>query len=183
MNTQEKEKKNKKLMIILIALLALITVACITTVVVVLMDRNEPTVLAPDYAPQEEDPNAERIPDDTGDKLDQPEGGGAVSLIYTTNVTIDLSEEKATLLFGNPQKSNQDMVVQIVVKDQVVVQSGRITPGNRVTALDLLSDAPKLGAGTYTSDNCKFVVLYYNQDDGEKAILNTEIPITVTVQE
>lgn len=180
---ENKETKSKKLMILLIALLALIAVVSATVAVVVLLDRNEPTVLAPDYAPQEEDPNAEKIPDDTGDKLDAPDGGGAVSLIYTTNVTIDLSDKKATLLFGNPQKSTQDMVVQIVVKDQVIVQSGRITPGNRVTALDLLSDAPTLGAGTYTSENCKFVVLYYDQDSGEKAILNTEIPITVTVQE
>lgn len=178
------ETKSKKLMIIIIALLALITVACVTTVVVLLTTPDDTgTVLAPDYAPQDEDPNAEKIPDDTGDKLEQPEGGGAVSLIYTTNVTIDLSDGKATLLFGNPQKSNQDMVVQIVVKDQVIVQSGRLTPGNRVTSLDLLKDAPKLGAGTYTDENCKFVVLYYDQDSGEKAILNTEIPITVTVQE
>lgn len=178
------ETKSKKLMIIIIALLALITVACATVAVVVLLDKDEPpTVLAPDYAPQDEDPNAEKIPDDNGDKLDQPEGGGAVSLIYTTDVTVDLSDKKATLLFGNPQKSNQDMVVQIVVKGQVIVQSGRITPGNRVTALDLLHDAPTLGAGTYTDENCKFVVLYYDKDSGEKAILNTEIPITVTVQQ
>lgn len=127
--------------------------------------------------------NVETIPDDNGDKLDAPEGGGAVSLIYTTNVTIDLSDKKATLLFGNPKKSTQDMVVQIVVKDQVIVQSGSITPGNRVTTLDLLSDVLELGVGTYTSENCKFVVLYYDQDSGEKAILNTEIPITVTIQE
>ncbi len=175
---------NKKTMIILIAVLAVITLACVTTVIVVLMDRNEPpTILSPDYAPEEEDPNAEKIPDDNSDKLDAPDGGGAVSLIYTTNVTVDLSDKKATLLFGNPKKSNQDMVVQIVVKGQIIVQSGRITPGNRVTTLDLLHDAPQLGSGTYTSENCKFVVLYYDQNSGEKAILNTEIPITITVQE
>jgi hypothetical protein len=175
---------NKKTMIILIAVLAVITLACVTTVIVVLIDRNEPpTILSPDYAPEEEDPNAEKIPDDNGDKLNAPDGGGAVSLIYTTNVTVDLSDKKATLLFGNPKKSNQDMVIQIVVKGQVIIQSGRITPGNRVTTLDLLHDAPQLGAGTYTSENCKFVVLYYDQSSGEKAILNTEIPITVTVQE
>ena len=176
---------NKKTMIILIAILAVITLACVMTVIVVLVGQNNepPTVLSPDYAPKEEDPNAEKIPDDNGDKLDAPEGGGAVSLVYTTNVSVDISNKKATLLFGNPQKSNQDLVVQIVVKDQVIVQSGRITPGSRVTALDLLHDAPKLGAGTYTDENCKFVVLYYDKDSGEKAILNTEIPITVTVQE
>jgi flagellar basal body-associated protein FliL len=183
MEDNKEKKKKKKFIIILIIILALITIACVTTVIVVLMDRNQPTILSPDYAPQDEDPNAEKIPGDNGDKLDQPEGGGAVSLIYTTDVTVDLSDQKATLLFGNPQKSNQDMVVQIMVKDQVIVQSGRLTPGYRVTTLDLLEDAPEIGAGKYKSENCKFVVLYYDKDSGEKAILNTEIPITVTVQE
>lgn len=174
-----KEKSNKLLLCILI----LITIVCLGVTVWALFFRKAEVVLAPDYAPQAEESNAEEITEDTGDKLDAPEGGGAVSLIYTTNVTIDLSDKKATLLFGNPKKSTQDMVVQIVVKDQVIVQSGRITPGNRVTILDMLNDAPKLGAGTYTSENCKFVVLYYDKDSGEKAIINTEIPITVTVQE
>ena len=29
----------------------------------------------------------------------------------------------------------------------------------------------------------KFVVFYYDSDTGEKAVVNTEIPITITVQE
>ena len=74
------------------------------------------------------------------------------------------------------------MVVQIVVKDRIVVQSGRITPGHRVTTLDLLRDAPVLSPGTYTSEGCKLVVLYYDPSSGERAILNTEIPVTVTVR-
>lgn len=179
------ETKNKRMMIVIIVLLALITAVCVTTTVIVLVNNNNepPTVLTPDYAPKDEDPNAENIPNDSGGKLEQPEGGGAVSLIYTTNVTIDLSEKKASLMFGNAQRSNQDMVVQIVVRDCVIVQSGRITPGKRVTALDLLRDAPMLGEGTYTDASCRFVVLYYDRQSGEKAILNTEIPITVTVKE
>ena len=174
------ENNNSKLLIIL---LALVTVAAVCVTVWALFFRKPDVVLAPDYAPQETEAHAETIPDDNSEKMDAPEGGGAVSLIYMTEVTVDLSEKAASLMFGNPQKSTQDMVVQIVVKDTVIAQSGRLTPGNRVTTLDLLADAPKLGTGTYTSENCKFVVLYYNQESGEKAILNTEIPITVTVQE
>jgi hypothetical protein len=98
-------------------------------------------------------------------------------------VTVDLSDNKAELLFGNPQKSNQDIVLQIVVKGQVIVQSGRIVPGNRVKSLGLLADAPVLGAGIYSNENCKFVVLYYDRESGEKSILNTEIPVTVTVRD
>ena len=174
---------SKKIMILILALLMTITVACVAAVTVILTKQDEPTILAPDYAPIEEDPNAENIPNDTEDKLEQPEGGGAVSLIYTTNVTIDLSDGKALLLFGNPQKSNQDMVVQIVVKGHVVVQSGRLTPGKQVTTLDLAENTPALGEGTYTDDTCTFVVCYYDPMSGEKAMLNTEIPITVTVRE
>jgi hypothetical protein len=60
------------------------------------------------------------------------------------------------------------------------LQSGRITPGNKVNSLALLKDAEKkLTKGGYDG---KFVVLYYNQDTGEKAILKTEIPVTVTVK-
>ena len=175
----------KKTALILVTLFAVVTLACIVTVVVVLMGREEapPTVISPDYAPKEEDPNAETLPDDTGDKLEQPEGGGAVSLLYATEVTVDLSDGKAALLFGNPQRSNQDMVVQIVIRDRVIARSGRITPGHRVTALDLLPDGPSLGVGTYVSENCQFVVLYYDPVSGERAMLNTEIPVTVTVVE
>ena len=96
---------------------------------------------------------------------------------------MDLSEGKASLLFGNPHKSTQDMVLRVVIRDQVILQSGRITPGNQVTALELLPDAPALGAGTYTEESCHFAVLYYDPVSGEKAMLNTVIPITVTVRE
>jgi hypothetical protein len=49
-----------------------------------------------------------------------------------------------------------------------------------VNSLALLKDAEKkLTKGGYDG---KFVVLYYNQDTGEKAILKTEIPVTVTVK-
>ena len=176
---------NKKTSLILVALLATVTVACVTAVIALLVNRNNPPPpdISPDYAPMDEEPNAETIPHNTDDKMEQPEGGGAVSLIYTAAATVDLSEGKVSLLFGNPQKSNQDVVVQIVVKDQIILQSGRLTPGHRVTTLDLPKDAPLLGAGTYDEENCKFVVLYYDPVTGEKAILRTEIPITVTVKE
>lgn len=186
MTTEHREVAHmgKKAMMIWMSVFAVITVACIITVIVVLVGRRSepPIILTPDYAPRGEEPNAEKIPGDNGDKLDQPIGGGAVSLTYSAEVAIDLSDQKATLLFGNPQRSNQDMVVQIVVKDRIVVQSGRITPGHRVTTLDLLRDAPVLSPGTYTTESCKLVVLYYDPSSGERAILNTEIPVTVTVR-
>ena len=61
------------------------------------------------------------------------------------------------------------------------MQSGRLRPGNQVTSLDLLDGAAnQLAAGGYDG---KFVVLYYDQQSGEKAMIHTEIPVTVTVTE
>ena len=84
-------------------------------------------------------------------------------------------------MFANPGKSLQDMVVQIVIDETVIVQSGTLKPGNQVTTLNLLDGAEKqLQPGGYDG---KFVVFYYDPDSGEKAVVNTEIPITITVQE
>lgn len=164
---------------LLIPVLLIITVIAICVTVWALFFRDSGPALAPDYAPQEEEQNAETIPNDTGEKMENPEGGGSVSLTYSREVSIDLSDKTATLLFANPGKSNQDMVLQVVIQDTVIVQSGTLKPGNQVTALNLLDGAAKkLSAGTYEGN---FNVLYYNPETGEKAIVNTEIPITITV--
>ena len=171
------DKKNQ----LLILLLLLISIAAICVSVWALFFRVPDISLAPDYAPQEQEEHAETIPDDTGDKMEAPQGGGAVSLTYANQVSIDLNACTVSLLFANPGKSNQDMVLQIVIQDQVIAQSGTISPGYRVMDLELLEGAAKmLSAGGYDG---KFVVLYYNQETGEKAIINTEIPIQITVTE
>ena len=66
-------------------------------------------------------------------KLDAPEGGGAISLEYDSQVTVDLSDGKAYLSYANPGKSTQDIVLRIEIQDTAVVQSGTIRPGNQVS--------------------------------------------------
>ena len=173
----KKSKKNKIIMTILI----LITIIAIGVTVWAIFFRNDDTVLAPDYAPREEEQYAEDIPDDDNEKMESPEGGGSVSLTYSREVSIDLSEGKAALHFANPGKSNQDMVLQIVIQDNVVSQSGTVKAGKQVNSLDLLEGAEgKLTEGTYEG---MINVLYYDQDTSEKAIVNTEIPVSITVSE
>ena len=170
---------------IIIAILALITVAAIGVTMWALFFR-EPSagddnkvILNPDYAPQKQEQNAETIPNDTGDKMAPPEGGGAVSLTYSNEVKIDISDKAAAVYFANPGKSNQDMVLQIVIQDTVILQSGTLKPGNQVKLLNLLEGAEKmLQPGGYEG---KFVVLYYDPISGEKSMVNTEIPITINV--
>jgi hypothetical protein len=126
----------------------------------------------------------ETIPGDAGrpeGSQDLSYGGGSVSLTYMREVTVDLSEKQAKLLFANPGKSNQDMVIQIIIQDVVICQSGTLTPGHQVKMLDLLKGTEKLlSAGVYEG---KFNILYYHPESGEKAIVNTEIPVTITVQD
>lgn len=166
---------------VLIPVLLVITTLAVAITVWSLFFRESQPVLAPDYAPQIEERNAETIPDDPGEKLDQPKGGGSVSLTYAKEVSIDLSDKKASLIFANPGKSNQDMVLQVVIQDQVIIQSGTLKPGNQVTSLDLLDGtAGKLAVGGYEG---KFVVFFYDQSTGEKAVINTEIPISISVNE
>lgn len=164
---------------LLIPILLVITAIAICVTLWAVFFRDTGPVLAPDYAPQEEEQHAETIPGDQEEKLDTPEGGGSVSLTYSRDVEISLSGKTASLYFANPGKSNQDMVLQIVIQDQVIVQSGTLKPGNQVTTLSLIDGmAKKLSVGTYEGN---FSVLYYHPETGEKAIVNTEIPVTITV--
>lgn len=105
-----------------------------------------PKEAEPDYAPRQVESNAQSV-DDGGSKLSQPEGGGAVSLTYSNEVTLILANKTVQLFFRNPALSGVDV-------------AGR-------------------PPGTYEG---KFHVMYYDAHSGEKAIINTEIPITVTVK-
>ncbi len=174
---------SKKATMLIIIVLALITVAavCVTMWALFLRKPSEddPPILTPDYAPQQKEENAETIPNDTGDKMEHPEGGGAVSLTYSNQVTIDLSDKAASLYFANPGRSHQDMIVQIAIQDTIILQSGTLTPGHQIKLLKLLDGAEKmLQPGGYEG---KFIVLYYDPTTGEKAIVNTEIPVTINV--
>lgn len=176
--SRNENKKSKSNLLILVLLLITTVAICVT--VWALFFRESGPKLSPDYAPQEEEQNAEAIPNDSGEKMENPEGGGSVSLTYSREVDIDLSDETASLFFANPGKSNQDIVLQIVIQDIVIIQSGTLKPGNQVTILNLLDGAAeKLSIGSYDG---KFKVLYYHPKTGEKAIVNTEIPITITVK-
>lgn len=165
---------------LLIFLLLLITVTAVSVTVWALFFRTTDAVLAPDRAPVEES-RAQPIPGDTGESVDAEPGSGSVSLTYSNQVNIDLSDKTTQLLFANPGRSNQDMVLQLVIQDRVILQSGRITPGNQVTELDLTAEAAAmLMPGGYEGT---FLLHFYHPASGEKAIVTTELPVSVTVTE
>ncbi len=114
-------------------------------------------------------------PDNQGDQ----EVGGNVSLTYAKEVSINLTEKTASLVFGNPSRSNREAIVQLVIQDNLILQSDTIAPGTQVTELKPADGAEeKLTAGVYEG---KFVVYFYDRESNRWATLNAEIPVTVTV--
>lgn len=176
-----RQKKRKKTWILILLLLLVTAIAIGVTVWALFFRQPTTSVLAPDYAPQEVEQNAEEMEDSGKDKLDAPEGGGSVDLMFQDKVSIDLSDNAATIYYGNPSQSTQDVLLQIVIQDTLIAQSGRIVPGNEVKTLELAEDAGKtLQPGGYDG---KLVLSFYNPDTGEKATVNTEIPVKITVAE
>lgn len=177
---KEHQKQNAYLNIrIWIAILSTALAIIVGITIWTFFFKDTTPILAPDYAPHDEEINAEPYNGEETAKMEQQQGGGAVSLTYSKDVSVDLSEQTVKLLFANPAKSNQNILIQIIVHDTVIVQSGLLMPGNQVTKLDLW-DTAKLSTGQYDG---RIVVFYYQPDSGEKAMINTEIPLTVTVNE
>lgn len=180
-NAPEEEKGKKKRWLLLLLLLLLFLIISGVSIWAAYFKGGKTPTQSSTRIPPKIEAGAESIASDNSDKkLDAPKGGGAVSLTYSKEVDIDLTAKKAYLVFANPKKSIQDAVVQLVISDTVIMRSGSLTPGTRVTALDLAKGADeKLSAGTY---NGKFVVSFYDRETDRWAKLNAEIPVFVTVK-
>lgn len=173
----KEESKNNNTKKIVIIILLIITLLAISVTAWAVFFRSD-VEISPDYAPAVLEPNAELLDDTGAEKLESPDGGGAVSITYSLDVSIDLSTSEVSLLFQNPSESNQDMVIQVVIQDIVVAQSGRLVPGYGISTLDLL-DSAVLTQGIYEGE---IVALYYDTETGERAMVNTEIPVEIVVQ-
>ena len=111
----------------------------------------------------------------------QPSTDGTVSLIYSDIVSIHLADARVTLEFTNPADSAWDTSVRLVVAGVVMAQSEVVSPGGQVTELALASGADaELSAG---SCDGRLLVSFYYPHTQEKAMLDAEIPVDVTVTE
>ena len=64
----------------------------------------------------------------------------------------------------------------------IIAESGLIPPGHKLTTLELkaLPDGTVLPKGAY---NAVFYILAYDKDTNERAVVNMQIPITLTIVE
>ena len=157
-----------------------IIVFLISTCAYLILAKEETPVLSPDIAPSSTDKYSEPMNDGSQGTIETPTRGGAASLAYTKKGTIELSSEKASMMFGNPSKSNQNLIIQVIIQETVISQSGLIEPGNKVTTLELLPKIKNsLSEGVYSG---KYLVFAYDRETGEKEKVVMEIPITINVQ-
>ena len=159
-------------------LLSITTAAVSVTAWALLAPKTQ--VLMPDYAPQAEDKNAVSIPNEAKEeKVKKPEGGSSMSVTYSPEATISLSQKKVSLMFQNPSRSNSDMILMLMVQDAVLAESGKLVPGKMIQSLDLIDGAEKkLQPGTY---NTEFIVKPYDPENAEKAMVDSKCAVTVTV--
>lgn len=174
---------SSKVILAIIAILLALILAFGAVIVWAVFFRHDddPGTLAPDFAPIETDKNATDIENDSTDKLEAPEGGGAVGLTYSDQVLVDLSEKSMALMFQNPGRSLNNMVLQVFVQDTLLAQSDLLIPGKQIRLMPVREDAlKKLQPGGYQG---KFVASIYNPETGEKNMLDAQVDITITVQE
>ena len=172
-----KKEKTKRINWIYIILITLIIV-CVA-VIILLVFKNQKT-LTPDFAPGTIDTNAIKE-EENGDKMDVSNGGGAVSLAYSNVVSINNAKKNIKMYLKNPSKSRESIVLQIIVKqnndEYVLAKSDLLPPGYTLYNLNLQSNQ-KLPVGGYKGI---FRITYYNEETGEKQIVNTEIDISIEV--
>ena len=157
MENTDKNRKKRWLLLVLLLLLLLLLLG-------VLFCRKKPQT---DPAPAPES------------SVSTSAGGGTVSLTYSGAASIDLTAGQVTLLFANPEKSGWDATVCLVVGEREAARSDLLAPGEQVTQLPLLDGAEKdLTAGSCSGT---LKVSFYHPQTGAKAMLDAEIPVTVTV--
>ena len=185
---QEEEKKKRRWLLLLLLLLLLIIKGLLLYIFWgdlglpdIFCPRPTQGILAPDYTSRPIDPGADPIPGDSGTKIEIGDCiEGEVNLIYSDNVIIDLSSKKVTLNFQNPSRSTSDIIVQVVIQDTLIAESGVVQAGFKISQIDLAADAQsKLAPGIYEG---KFTFHIYNPETGDRAMVNVESPITVDVQ-
>ena len=139
----------------------------------------------PDHPLPPVDASAELIPDDHTEKQVSENGGGSVSMIYTTDVSMNLSTGKADIHFKNPNASNHDVVLELFVTSEgeevLIAESGLLKAGYGLYELALAENSTRLREGVY---NGLYRVSYYNPETGERSIVQSDIEnIKISVME
>ena len=112
-----------------------------------------------------------------------------MTLNYSDKVSYSLSTGEIKLQFANPGSSNHALIIQLIVygdvdaqgkaQEYLLAESGILRPGYYVEQLTATpEEGVAMSTGVYSG---VMRVLFYNEDTGEKAIVNTDIPVNIAV--
>ena len=177
-----KEFLQKYRVAVTVVLTVILTVAlCVTVWAIWLRNDSDNAHLTPDYPPHSIDTNQTPIDNDNTQKLPASTGGGAINVTYAKEAQISRSSGKVSLYYANPNASNQNVAVSIMIGDKVIAKSGIITPGNMLTEMYLEKGiADILSVGGY---NATLVIRAYHPQTNEKAMVDTNAELIVEVVE
>ncbi len=175
-----KQTKNKILKIILLLLIAILVVLLLYRCV---NKNEETTVLEPDYNKVEEDKNVTTIPNEEPvETPDVSEGGGSMNLVFSDQVTVDSDTGAVSLHYENPSDSSHSIIIQIIIErgesQYLVAESGAIHPGHMLEKLQMKEEL-QLSNGVYEG---YFKLYFFDSATGERATVDTKIPVEITVQ-
>jgi hypothetical protein len=137
--------------------------------------------IPPDYVAQETEKGQKPLEGDTSEHEADLSGGGTINITYGFDITVSLADEKVYLLYANPGVSNHNVSLLVMIEDLVIAKSELILPGYGVDVLDLDAYAKeRLLVGGYDG---VLVVRAYHPETGEKAMVDAEGAILVTVVE
>lgn len=159
--------------------LAAITLISVSLCAFVLISNRRAKPIMPDYMPVEQDEYVSTIPPEYLEetKMDIPESGGGAIIICDTEITAHLQTGEIDMFYQNPANSPSAVVLQLVVADEVVAQSGSIYPGYQLQDMHLLDTARLQEGGYYGIVR----IAYYDPISSEKALIDTDIEVSVTV--
>lgn len=142
-----------------------------------------PSVITPDHPLPPVDDNSQKLEDDDSQKAETPDGGGSLSMIYTLEATLDLSEKTIGIYIKNPNASSHNVTVDFYIVsggvEYLVAQSGLLEAGYGLTQMTLLENAPTLSEGLYTG---LYRLHCFDPVSGEQAMVVPSIAgVNVTV--
>ena len=170
----------KHKVLITAALSVILTVCVLITVWAIWLRNDDTSTLIPDYPTQGIDENQKPIAGDNTQKIPST-SGGAINVSYKKDAQISLSDGKISMYYANPNASNQNVVVMVMIDNVVLAKSGLITPGNMISEL-WLNDSVKdmLSVGGY---DATLVICAYHPTTNEKAMLDTRADLKIEVRE
>lgn len=181
-SSDPKDDEQRKYRLIIVILL-LVTIVSVIVAVCAIFGRNKGNVQSEsssvlDYAPVPIEANVQPLPPEEDSDTDSSASSASkASIVYSDEVTLSLSEREAEIMVQDPARSTQDMVVSLTIDGKIIAESERIPAGYELLKLEN-ADTDKLVEGTYEG---KFIITYYDSLTAERAVVNSEIPVRITV--